>query len=202
MYDRATESMIPQILGHSIDGPLSNTSLATRPLLWSTWGQVKSHYESGLVLTSDTGFFRDYESDPYGSYMPDDEKSYYYFGGPLFPVLHQNDTFSEKKNVIGVKANDQVVAIDPERVKENDYLEFELGDTKAIAVYDRNLFTVRVYSRMIGDSLKSLRPDNGGLIDQDGNFYPYMSPDLKPLTHFDVMWFAWYAYYPETEVIQ
>jgi hypothetical protein len=202
MYDRKTDSLIPQILGVSIDGTLSKEPLPTRPVLWSTWERVSVLYPNALVLSTDTAYFRDYNNDPYGSYMPDDEKSYYFFGGPLFPILHEDDTFSAKKNVIGVKNNHNIVAIDPELIKANSFIEFEIGQVPSIAIYDKNLNTVRVFSRIVDQEVKSLRPSEGGLIDNNDTFYPYLSEKLRPMNHFDVMWFAWYAYYPETEVIK
>jgi len=206
MYDRSTDSYIPQILGEGINGDLNQVVLPTEPILWSDWIDAKRLYPNAKVLSKDTGFFRDYNSDPYGTYLPDDERSYYYFGGPFFPVMYADDTFSDKKTVVGVKSDNHVVALDPFLIKEVKVLQFDLGTTKAVAVYDERLKAVRVFSRELNGTLYDFKPSTEGFIDQNGQHWNYNGIheelQLIPLTYFDVMWFAWYAYYPDTEVIE
>jgi len=206
MYDRITDSYIPQILGKGINGDLDQIVLPTEPILWADWKDTKWLYPNAKVLSQETGFFRDYNNDPYGSYLPDDERSYYYFGGPIFPVMYTDNSFSEKKNVVGVKSDNHVVALDPFLIKDKKVLQFEIGTTKAVAVYDENLKSVRVYSRVINDVLYNFESSNDGFVDQDNHTWSYNgiyeNLELTPLTFFDVMWFAWYAYYPNTEVIK
>jgi hypothetical protein len=43
--------------------------------------------------------------------------------------------------------------------------------------------------------------DNRG-ISWNTNGISNKSEKLNPMTHFDVMWFAWYAYYPDTAVLK
>lgn len=206
MYDRETDSYIPQILGQGISGTLNQTVIPTTPIHWTDWKDVKILYPYAKVLSKETGFFRDYSHDPYGTYLPDDENSYYYFGGPLFSVLNEDDTFSEKKSVIGVKAGNEVIAIDPFLLKDEKVHAFEIGGFSAIALYDESLKVVRVFNRSVNDNILEFKSVENGFVDQNGVFYNYKGHseniELEPLTYFDVMWFAWYAYYPNTGVIK
>jgi hypothetical protein len=176
MYDRETDSYWPQILGEAVNGNREGEEIDTFPVFWTTWEQAKAKYSDALVLSTETGTFRDYNSDPYGSYDKGD--SYYNSGGPFFPVMHTSNEFSEKKVVVGIKNGDNVLALDPELVKTKGSLEFDLGNETHSAIYDEGLGAVRVYKGNLDDENKTWQ------------------------TSFDVFWFAWYAYYPETEVLK
>lgn len=203
MYDRKTDSYIPQILGIGINNDLKNVTLPIKPVHWANWKDAKEAFPSAKVLSTDTGFFRDYNQDPYGSYLPDSDNSYYYFGEPIFPVLNENDQFVDKKIVVGIKHNSKYIALDPLLVREKKVLDINIDESKAVALYDEELKTVRIF--LNSDHL-SFIPTENGYTDNNGLKYSYRGQSknsvLKPLNYFDVMWFAWYAYYPDTEVIK
>jgi len=201
MYDRESDSYIPQILGVGITDDLKGVALDTKPIHWTNWADAKALFPNANVLSLETGFFRDYDNDPYGSYKPDDDSSYYHFGIPMFPLLNESSLLSDKKIVVGVKHKDQAIALDPLKVRQEKIVYFEIADTKAVALYDEALNTTRVY---YANDLDLVASDKG-YKDANGNEYTFRGDNvlpLEPLTYFDVMWFAWYAYYPETEVIQ
>lgn len=203
MYDRSTESYVPQILGIGITGALEGQVIQTKPIHWSTWTTVQNLYSDAKVLSTDTGYLRDYTNDPYGTYEPGDTSSYYTVGVPFFPLLNDNDgTFDDKHVVIGVKAGKGIVALEPSLIEEKKILSFKIDKTNAVAFYDQELQTVRVYDS--STYTFSLKDDQ--IQDQNGDEWSFkgIGPDesLTPLTYFDVMWFAWHAYYPNTEVIK
>lgn len=206
MYDRATDSYIPQILGIGINKDLKSTVIPTKPVHWTNWEYAKELYPDAKVLSSDTGFFRDYNSDPYGSYAPDNDNSYYYIGGPIFPVLNAKGVFQDKKVVVGVKSGDSEVALDPLLIRDEKVYNFTLGDDHVVAVFDQDLKAIRVFNRLYKGQVLEFKPADGGFEDMQGNKWSYKgqsgNDQLEAMVYFDVMWFAWYAYYPETEVIQ
>lgn len=176
MYDRATDSYIPQIFGTAITGDLSGTTLETRPIHWSNWSDAIKAFPDAKVLSTETGYIRDYKADPYGTYQPEDNRSYYANDGVMFPLTNTHDgPFSDKKVVVGIKSADGTLALDPMYVRRENEVTFMVGSTEMMAVWDDTLKTARVYYKD--------------------------TPETSPV-YFDVMWFAWYAYYPETEVIQ
>lgn len=124
----------------------------------------------------------------------------------FFPLLNENDgTFQDKQIVVGVKMKDVTLAIDPNLVKINKVINFHIADHPALAVWDDQLETVRILSRIHKDETLEFVFDDG-LFDQNGDkWQPNGTRDglnLTTLTYFDVMWFAWHAYYPNTEVIK
>jgi hypothetical protein len=208
MYDRASDSYIPQILGIGINNELEGLIIETEPIHWANWEDAIAFYPEASVLSTETGFIRNYDSDPYGSYNPEGENSYYYSGEPIFPVMNKNDgTFPDKKVVVGIKYLDQVVAVDPSLVEEQKFLNFDIASQKLIAFYDSRLKMVRVFRASIGNELLIFESHDQKIFDQRGiqwftNGISEKNEELETLTYFDVMWFAWYAYYPDTEVIK
>jgi len=174
MYDRETDSYIPQILGIAVEGELKGQRLEEFPVLWSTWGRVKEHYDTANVLTERTGFLRDYNRDPYGSYV---EGGGYYFNNALvFPVMYENDRFEKKEVMIAGRVGDKPFAILKSTLAEEHSINFTLGERSLVAMYDEDLDTARVY------------------MEEDG--------ELIFVNSYDVMWFAWYAFFPETMVYE
>ncbi|HZA57204.1 MAG TPA: DUF3179 domain-containing protein [Candidatus Udaeobacter sp.] len=79
MYDRQTDRQWPQILGMAIDGKNKGTLLEEIPLAWTHWSRWRQRHPDTVVLSTDTGYFRSYGTDPYGSY--DKSGTYYDSGG-------------------------------------------------------------------------------------------------------------------------
>ncbi|MCK5128363.1 MAG: DUF3179 domain-containing protein [Clostridiales bacterium] len=205
MYDRDTDSYIPQILGIGINNQLEGVTLATHPIHWANWEDVKSTYDSAQVLSLDTGYERDYFLDPYGSYEFAYEDSYYQSEEIMFPIMNENDgAFSEKKVVVGVKYKDYVLALDPLLVENQNVVNFTISDIKAVAFYDEQLKVVRVFDA----EMLQFSYEKGQIKDQHNAVWTPLGTSedvgtaLSPLTYFDVMWFAWHAYYPDTEVVR
>ncbi|WP_336246799.1 DUF3179 domain-containing protein [Streptomyces cupreus] len=177
MYDRQTGSEWPQLLGTAINGPLKGTTLDTVPLVWTTWKQWRTAHPDTEVLSTATGALRSYGSDPYGSYDAyPDRGGYYAKGGPLFPVLATSDRFPDKEVVIGVRDGQEQLAIRKELVRKEGAVQATVAGTRIEARWDEPLGTVRVLQRT-GDR-------------------------WQPADHLDAMWFAWYAFHPNTQVRQ
>ncbi|MGH3713190.1 MAG: DUF3179 domain-containing protein [Micromonosporaceae bacterium] len=172
MYDRQTDSEWPQIAGVAIRGRLRGQRLSTVPLVWSSWGHWRDAHPDTRVLSADTGHVRDYGADPYGSYTP--PGGYYTDDALLFPVLDSSDRFKPKEIVLGVRAGDRTAAVAKHVVRRRGEVGFTLGGEPLVAAWDDRLGTARVRHA-----------------DSD-----------EPADFFEVMWFAWYAFYSDTEVIE
>jgi len=69
LYDRKTESLWSQIMGEAITGKLKGTPLLQLPSTNTTWADWRATHPQTLVLSTDTGYRRDYRRDPYGGYL-------------------------------------------------------------------------------------------------------------------------------------
>ncbi|MER6999189.1 DUF3179 domain-containing protein [Streptomyces sp. NPDC000410] len=175
MYDRQTGSQWPQLLGQAVSGPLKGTKLDTVPLVWTTWKQWRTAHPDTTVLSTSTGALRSYGSDPYGSYdgYPD-RSGYYATGRPIFPVLATSDRFADKDVVIGVRVGEERLAIRKDLVRTAKIVRAEVSGTQMEARWDDRLGTARV-------------------VQQVGERW-------EPADFLDSMWFAWYAFYPNSQV--
>ncbi|MDX1744610.1 MAG: DUF3179 domain-containing protein [Halobacteriales archaeon] len=201
-YDRGTESRWPQILGTAIGGPLAGRSLREVPVVWTTWGRWNRAVPDTVVLSRDTGYVRNYSDDPYGSYNP--KRGHYAKNQgdreqpTLFPVLHYDDRYHLKKVVIGARTADGAVAVDKQSLRDRGLLTGSVGGVPYLAVYDPLLDTGYVYRNPNGQSF-SITAD--GVRGPSGTFSkPAMIP-LERVNAFDVMWFAWVGFYPETSAL-
>ncbi len=163
LYDRETQSHWPQILGVAVDGKWKGVELETFPLLTTTWSRVKEVYPNATVLSTDTGNYRDYREDPYQTYIGR--------GKIQFPVSQRDSRLDLFTKVVGIKHNNETIAIVKDHVMEQKEVSFEINGTSITATYDEPLDSVRVTSAE------------------------------SDVTYFEVYWFSWYAYYPETVLI-
>ncbi|MFC6942762.1 DUF3179 domain-containing protein [Salinirubellus sp. GCM10025818] len=198
MYDRATEAWWPQILATSIPGPWNEapgtSSLREFRLVWTSWEQWQTVHPKTQVLSTSTGFARNYGRDPYGSYNP--PKGYYASENTLFEPLSEDDRFSKKRVFMGARTADGAVAFDKSTLLDEGVMRGELGGTPAVAVADSRFDTGYVY---LNPEERAVGLDDGSVRVGDSSY----SPDDLPLTRihtFDAMWFAWHGYYPETNV--
>jgi hypothetical protein len=209
MYDRATDSYWPQILGSAINGPSRGEGLETTPVSWTLWGLAKAEHPKALVLSENTGYLRNYGYDPYGSYTEDD--SYYQAGGPFFPVMNTDDRLPSKEVVVAIKTGDTQLAIRKSSVTDTGVVNLKFGGIPMVAIYDESLDVVRVYHSQVNGETIEFTLEDGAILDGSGSTWNVRGQAvegvkddefLTQISHFDVMWFAWSAFYPDSEIIQ
>lgn len=176
MYDRASDSYWPQVLGKAITGPAKGLALSEFPLTWTTWERWKRKHPGTLVLSRSTGFFRDYApgGDPYGSYL-EGARGYYGSETVLFSPVHEDRRLHPKAVVIGVRdAKGNALAVKKDILRERGTVEANLGGRTVVVRYDTEL--------------------DSHVIEIPGS--------AEALNGFDAMWFAWAAFYPRTQLVQ
>jgi len=97
LYDRETESLWSQIRKQAITGPMKGEKLTALPLTHSTWRAWKQAHPETRVLSTDTGFRRDYGRDPYAGYAGASEL--------YFPVQARSARYHPKERVLGLEIN-------------------------------------------------------------------------------------------------
>jgi len=98
LYDRATLSLWSQIMQTAVSGPLKGTRLQSLPLAHTSWADWRRRYPATQVLSTETGFERDYARDPYAGYGQVPRL--------IFDVQHRDDRFPLKEWVLGVRVAD------------------------------------------------------------------------------------------------
>lgn len=170
MYDRQTESLWSQILGRAISGPLKGARLQSVPVIHTDWqGWLQSHPQSS-VLSTQTGYARDYSSDPYAGYG--DSKKLW------FPVANRDRRYANKEWVIALEVGGLTRAwpfseLDRswQENPQQSYLDDKLNGQ-----------SVRIYYQPANHSAY-ITDDSGDL-----------------LSGISAYWFAWIAFHPQSEV--
>lgn len=197
MYNRASDTYWPQILAAGIHGPQKGEGLNEIRVIWTDWASWKERHPETEVLSRRTGYARNYRRDPYGSYGP--KSGYYAGGGTLFPVFAQNDRFPEKHEILGFRTADLAVAVEPSALAAAGHLRHASENGDFLIIHDPGLGTGWVYHAPDGTL-----PDDEALADLTFEAKGPTSPALKglePVNAFEAMWFAWYAFYPDTVVV-
>jgi len=195
MYDRATDTEYPQILAAGIDGPLAGEGLEEIRIFWTQWGRWRERYPDTQVLTAETGFMRDYQRDPYGGYNP--PRGYYEpSSSRMFPVLHQSDRYPNKHVVLGFRDRDSAVAVDKRHLRDAGVLRHAGAGGEYLIIHDPGLDTGWVYRGAEGVEVDPADIE----LTAEGPRFPGRE-QLTEVNAFEAMWFAWVAFYPQTEVL-
>lgn len=204
MYDRATSSLWPQLLGVAVSGERKGERLRELPLaVTTTWGRWKARYPETLVLSTETGHLRTYGTSPYGDY---DTSS-----GTIFPVKPTDERYHPKKVVIGVRAGGEAIAIPKQEFASRRAANIALGGEALVAIHDAALDAIRVFKRAtVKSEVRFTLRDDAVVDEQTGSQW---SPEgratagelanvqLERVNAYDVMWFAWFAFNPRTRVL-
>jgi hypothetical protein len=191
MYDRATDSAWPQVLGTAIEGELTGSSLQDVRLIWTTWERWRARYPDTEVLSIRTGHIRPYGSDPYGSYTP--PGGYYISDHILFPLTHRDGRLPPKEMVTGVRTARGALSFRKSAVRAAGTLAGSVDGQHYLAAYDPELDAVHVFHNP-----ERLQIEPGRLSFAAAGVRLDGAPmTLEPAAAFDAFWFAWAAFYPE-----
>ncbi|RMH09680.1 MAG: DUF3179 domain-containing protein [Nitrospirae bacterium] len=102
MYDHQTESLWSQIAMEAVTGPMTGQKLQPLFLEHTTWSDWRRRYPHTLVLSTETGYHRRYDRDPYADYALGP--------GVMFPVKPLDGRLALKEWVIGIEVNGQAKA--------------------------------------------------------------------------------------------
>ena len=98
LYDRNTESLWSQIMGEAVAGKLLGEKLKPIPINHTTWRDWLAQHPDTKVLSTETGYSRDYARNPYQGY----EQSRQLFFGVNNKAP---ENYHPKEQVIGLEIN-------------------------------------------------------------------------------------------------
>ena len=136
MYDRASDSDIPQMLQTAVNGPTVGEALTNVHVYVTTWEQWKKKYPTTLVLSSDTGANRDYSRNPYPGY--EDVLRVW------FPVAASSKELPTKEWVTGAILDGQPYAFHKKALKEKSSVDVKVNNKEFMAIYADELDTIQV----------------------------------------------------------
>ncbi len=224
MYDRQTESLWAHFTGQGIVGHFAGAQLDLIPTQTLSFDQFAELHPDGVVLSSDTGFSRNYGTNPYVGY--DDETTQPISGFISQPI---DERLASKRRVVGVVDEAGPVAITLSSLAESGVLTVD-ADGRNLVLFHQGGLASSLDDQFIAD---------GADIGQTGVFIPE-GPDGQALTftasgddtwtdaetgstwvinglatdgplagerlvavpHLDTFWFSWSTYRPGTILVE
>ena len=180
LYDRQTESLWSQILSKGISGKMVNKDLQILPSSHTSWQSWRQKYPKTKVLSKDTGFDRNYDQTPYGSYTKN-ERIY-------FPLSFKSKRYHPKERVLGITINGKhKVYPFSELSKElSKGLSKGLGSGKTVG---------KINDTFAGKNLV-IEVDSAN---RDGTI---MEASGEILPSINTFWFSWYAFHPDSLIFK
>jgi hypothetical protein len=202
MYDRQTKSLWTQTRALAVLGELAGARLV--PILldnvpWSAWRQA---HPDTKVLSRDTGHLRDYDRNPYFGYDVSTDI--------VFPVDFIDPRLHPKAIVYGISIGNASTAYPDEALRETPVINDVLAGVPVVAFRDPVTARVRIFKRALDGRTLTFTLRDGTLADQetgttwsiDGEATTgkHKGGRLELIIHDRVMWFAWAAFHPGTDL--
>ena len=128
LYDRETKSLWSQLGLRAVSGPADGTPLEWQGSEHMTWAAWRARHPEGQVLSTDTGYRRDYTTHPYGPYFETD--------ATLFPVPRPRRELDDKALVLGVLLDGRAHAWAIAALPDGKSLPDRIGDTPVHVRWD------------------------------------------------------------------
>ncbi len=135
LYDRTTETLWDQIEAKGIVGPMTGVELELVPLTMTRWSRWKAAHPDTLVLSTDTGFDKDYTADRYAKYRDTVDL--------MFPVQREDNRVHPKSVVFGFNVDGTKVAYTQALLAEHGTYAHELaGQDASVTLHDDGSVTM------------------------------------------------------------
>lgn len=102
LYDRETQSLWSPMMKRAVTGLSAGQALTSIPVAHVSWESWQKQHPTTWVLSTNTGFARDYNTSPYMGYDKSNQL--------LFPVSHKNPRYHPKDKILGVCFGNQCKA--------------------------------------------------------------------------------------------
>jgi Protein of unknown function (DUF3179) len=222
MYDRVTESWWQQLTAEAVVGELTGAMLEVLPSQILSWEEFQRLHPDGEVLSRDTGFDRDYGSNPYAGYDTDPDSQPFLFEG------EPDRSLPPKERVAAIRTGDGSAVVYPfSRLAEEAPVNDEIDGEPVVVLFDpevgsaldsplisegREVGAAAVFESGVGGRTLDFRagPEPGTFRDtQTGSTWdmrgraiagPLAGDRLRQVPHDDQFWFAVAAFYPRAKI--
>ncbi len=223
MYDRQTETLWSHFTAEGLVGELTGERLDTLPVATVAWGVWRDANPDALVLSTETGFNRNYGRNPYPGY-DDIDSSPFLFSGEV------DGTFAAMTRIVGIELDADALAIPLFRLQEERVVEAAVGGIDVVAFWapgtasaldagsvagGDDIGATGVFVPEVDGEPLTFSPlsgvDDEFVDDQTGSTWsilgravdgPMEGSRLDRVEHLDTFWFAWAAFQPDSALIE
>ena len=214
MWDDVTQRLWQQLTGEGIVGRHTGALLDILPSQLVGFGAFKEQYPHGEVLSTNGRF---YGSNPYVNY-DSSSRPFLFFGEPDGRLL-------ATERVLGVTLGDVRTAFPFAALSEARVINDTVGAVDVVAIWQPGAFSALdaasidlsrdvgmagLFERTIDGRTLSFRVDGNAIVDEaTGSTWNIFGTaiagelagkQLRPINAFPHFWFAWAAFYPDTEL--
>jgi hypothetical protein len=218
MYDPQTESLWQQFSGQALVGDMVGETLKRIPAQIISFEQFRTIYKTGLVLSRDTGFRRNYGRNPYVGYDDIGNKPHLYRG-------KEDPRLKPMEKLITVNINNISKAYPYSITRKKRVINDEVGGQKIVIFHDRGAASAMdkaeialsredgstgVFRRKLASQLLTFsKKDETFVDDQTSSIWDITGraiqgelkgKKLSPVVHGDYFAFAWLVFKPETKI--
>ncbi len=207
LYDRQTDSHWSQMQFRAVRGQRRGEVASAMAIVEMTIERWRELYPGSTVLSRQTGFSRDYDEYPYGSFKTSREL--------LFPVFPRDTRLHEKERIVGIQVNGvaRAYVIDDFNVEIeiiNDVIDglpiVVMGSSSdGYGVIFKRILNdgTELSFSAVDDAAPALVRDNEGTSwDLFGRALtgPRLGERLRLTNSHVAYWFAWGAFHPQSEI--
>lgn len=218
MYDRQTETWWQQATGDAIAGEHTGAQLEFYPASMISWNDFKTQYPDGLVLSRETGFSRNYGSNPYFGYDDINQTPFLFDGSTP-------DQLPPMARVLTIDRNGEATAYPYDLLSEAKVINDKVGDLEVVIFWTegtasaldansiadgRDVGAAVAYSRVVDGVVLDFEFKDGKTFDlQTGSEWNILGQavageiqgkQLNPVVSINHFWFSWAAFKPETRI--
>jgi hypothetical protein len=214
LFDDRTESLWSQMLMLSVNGEELGMRPGLIPVIETTWSSWKTLYPDSKAVSLNTGYDWPYHRFPY--LEPITGADYREDPFLMFPVQNKDDRLHSKERVLGVIHNRKSRAYRFSSFDDGiSVLHDEIENDKIVVVGSEDHSFMTVFSSTLNDNTElEFQPLSGDsfpavMIDNEGNTWDLfgnalsgkrVGQQLPFINSYISYWFAWAAFYPETEI--
>ncbi|MDT8392907.1 MAG: DUF3179 domain-containing protein [Bacteroidales bacterium] len=219
MWDRQTQSWWQQLTGEALVGKLAGARLNLVSSMLISLEEFFETYPEGKILSTETGHFSEYGSNPYTGYDALTNEQPRLFKGEVDPRL------PAMERVIDIQIESEYKIYPLSSFEKTDVINDQFKDTpvvlfhtsKTVSVVDKKniaeskqVGSVTVFSPLVeGELLHFEKRENGFRDMQTGSEWNiagkcisgiHKGKSLTPIPHGNHFAFAWLAFHPESDI--
>jgi hypothetical protein len=209
LFDRATDSLWSQMRVEGICGSFSGTVPTLRPVVQLTWAAWRAGHPDTSVVSTNTGFARDYGVYPYGDYDQVGNDSI------LFPQTFIDRRRPLKELALGIVEGSAEKAYPYGLLGERTAFNDIVRERPIVVVYDQSAEMALAFDRRSGSEtltfevadtsgfpfhLRDVETGSRWTLDGEAVDGPLAGSRIEQVATFSAMWFAWAAFHPQTEL--